>query len=354
MWITSSLTTVITPTAIALGNFDGVHLGHQAVISQILPDGPHRSQWPNREYARPDDCLTAPLTGYSHRNSLGRSPVETAKSSDLSSSKATPTVVTFFPHPQEFFSGRSRPLLTPLAEKAAQISCLGIGQLVLLPFHQELAALSPEAFVEQLLVKRLKAQRISVGKDFCFGKNRAGTIEDLKHLAGQYGVEVLIAPLRLQDTERISSSRIRDALLAGQLSRARALLGRAYSLSGRVVQGQQLGRTLGFPTANLKLPPDKFLPKHGVYSVWVQGVSGTPTQALPGVLNIGVRPTVDGLATTVEVHLLNWSGDLYGKTVNLLLHEYLRPERKFPSLDALKEQIQQDGQAALASLSRPK
>jgi riboflavin kinase/FMN adenylyltransferase len=262
-----------------------------------------------------------------------------------------PTVVTFFPHPQEFFSGQSRPLLTPLAEKAAQISRLGVGQLVLLPFNRELAALSPQAFVDILLIQQLRAQRISVGQDFCFGKHRAGTVEDLKTLAGRHGVDVWVAPLQRQGTERISSSRIREALALGRLATAQALLGRPYSLTGRVVQGQQLGRRLGFPTANLKPPPDKFLPKHGVYSVWVEGVSGSPDRPLPGVLNIGTRPTIEGLTITVEVHLPGWSGDLYGQTLGLVLQDYLRPEQKFPSLDALKDQIQQDCRMALASLA---
>lgn len=350
MWITSSLTTVITPTAIALGNFDGVHLGHQAVIRQALPG--EESAATESDLAPKQVSESPRLKG--HSRWYGPTPASAGSEQGYfyQARTETPTVVTFFPHPQEFFSGQSRPLLTPLEEKAAQISRLGVRQLVLLPFNDDLAALSPEEFVDKLLIQQLKTRRISVGKDFCFGKNRSGTVEDLKRLAGLQGVEVSIAPLRLQGTERISSSRIREALLEGNLDLAHGLLGRPYSLSGRVIQGQKLGRTLGFPTANLKLPADKFLPKHGVYSVWVQGVSGTPEQCLPGVLNIGVRPTVDGLATTVEVHLLNWSGDLYGKTLTLLLHNYLRPEQKFSSLDALKQQIQQDCQAALASLAK--
>ncbi len=344
----------MTPTAIALGNFDGVHLGHQAVIGKVLPENPQPPYAPLHQGEFSGQRLAGSgLTGYSHRQG---GPIKDTKIGDLEvrcSTRAIPTVVTFFPHPQEFFSGQSRPLLTPLAEKAAHIGQLGVKQLVLLPFNHGLADLSPKEFVHDLLIQQLKAQRISVGKDFCFGKNRSGTVEALKQLAADYGVEVCIAPLRLQGTERISSSRIREALKGGHLATVTSLLGRPYSLQGRVIQGQQLGRTLGFPTANLKLPPDKFLPKHGVYSVWVQGVSGTLHQPLPGVLNIGVRPTVDGLTTTVEVHLLNWSGDLYGKTLTLLLHDYLRPEQKFASLEDLKAQIHQDCQAALASLSKP-
>jgi len=343
----------MTPTAIALGNFDGVHLGHQAVIGQVLPEGTKGLPLDSYTCKSAPSLLSSPVKGYSHWHVDRQGASEASNRGIAPSGSAIPTVVTFFPHPQEFFSGQSRPLLTPLEEKTAQISRLGIKQLVLLPFNYDLAALTPQEFVDILLIQQLQAQHISVGKDFCFGKNRSGTVEDLKQLAGRYGVRVAVAPLRLEGTERISSSRIREALQAGQLQTARALLGRSYSICGRVVQGQQLGRTLGFPTANLKLPPDKFLPKHGVYSVWVQGVSGTPNQFLPGVLNIGVRPTVDGSALTVEVHLLAWSGDLYGKTLGLVLHEYLRPEQKFSSLDALKDQIQQDCTLALASLAKP-
>ncbi len=355
------MTTAITPTAIALGNFDGVHLGHQAVIKQVLPDPtpPQLSlQMPldSAVAPGPPPLPATPLQGFSQR--LGLSPEQARSTAGLtryaSRGLATPvpTVMTFFPHPQEFFSGRSRPLLTPLTEKAAQISRLGVGQLVLLPFNAALAELSPEAFVETLLVKQLRAKHISVGKDFCFGKNRQGTVDDLKILAQRYDVTVHVASFVNLGSERISSSRIRAALTEADLTTAESLLGRPYSLSGRVVQGQQLGRVLGFPTANLSVPPDKFLPCYGVYSVWVQGAATIPGQALPGVMNLGLRPTVDGLRPTVEVHLLHWSGDLYGKTLQVFLQHYVRPEQKFESLDALKTQIHQDCQVALTSLTK--
>ncbi len=359
----------MTPTAIALGNFDGVHLGHQAVIRQVLPDGasPARvaplspSTWDHDALAAPRSCHTpgpptVPLRGLSHRLALSPDQVDLdlGPAAPFRSSSPTPipTVLTFFPHPQEFFSGQSRPLLTPLAEKAAHISRLGIGQLVLLPFNQKLAHLSPQEFVETLLVKQLRAQRISVGKDFCFGKNRQGSVEDLRALAQPYGIEVEIAPLISLGEDRISSSRIRTALTQADLATAGALLGRPYALTGRVVQGQQLGRKLGFPTANLSLPADKFLPCEGVYSVWVQGAPPLPDQSLPGVMNLGLRPTVNGLTPTVEVHLLHWSGDLYGQTLQVLLHRYLRPQQKFEGLEQLRGQIQRDCQTALALLSR--
>ncbi|MBE9157546.1 bifunctional riboflavin kinase/FAD synthetase [Nodosilinea sp. LEGE 06152] len=346
MWITSSLTTAITPTAIALGNFDGVHLGHQAVIGAVVPIAGK---------AAPPSSISSDQPGAALRGLSNRQRVQTS----ISPAEATgalvtpvPTVMTFLPHPQEFFSGQARPLLTPLPEKAAQISRLGIEQLVLLPFDQHLANLSPEDFVESLLINQLRVTSISVGKDFCFGKRRQGSVDDLKTLAARHGVQVHIAPLTCLGTERISSSRIRQALATADLETVRALLGRPYSLTGRVVQGQQLGRTLGFPTANLLLPVDKFLPQTGVYSVWVQGATQTPYPLVPAVMNLGTRPTVKGLALTVEVHLLNWTGNLYGKTLDVHLHSFLRPEQKFDSLDDLKAQIQRDCQQALGELAR--
>lgn len=349
MRVTSSLTTVLTPTAVALGNFDGVHRGHQQVIQPILQ---------NSEVTTP---LTPSFTGTgTWVDELGVQIDRAGENcQSLSQTKATglplTTVVTFNPHPQEFFTGQPRTLLTPPDEKAFQMMRLGVEQLVLLPFDQVLANLSPQQFVEEILVRQLQAKRVSVGQDFRFGCQRAGTAVDLQAIAANYGIEVFIVPLHTSEGERISSSIIRQSLLEGEVERANRLLGRPYSLIGEVVQGQQLGRTLGFPTANLSLPPEKFLPRQGVYAVELfihknqktgggaceEGSKGTE-QLLPGVMNIGYRPTVDGTYPTVEVHLLDWLGDLYGKTVTVNLQQFLRSEQKFVSLEALKTQIQAD------------
>lgn len=254
-----------------------------------------------------------------------------------------PTVVTFNPHPQEFFSGQPRALLTPLNEKVLQLKAMGIRQLVLLPFDRELADLSPEAFVKEVLVQQLQAQAISVGVDFRFGRKRAGTAADLQAIAASYGIGVNTVPLCTCADERISSSNIREALQTGNLKRANRLLGRSYTLVGQVVSGQQLGRTIGFPTANLQLPSEKFLPQHGVYAVQVHSPSPSSLHGpLLGVMNIGQRPTVNGITRTVEIHLLDWDGDLYGQTLIVSLEHFLRPEQKFASLEALKTQIQTD------------
>lgn len=314
MQVTSSLANVLTPTAVALGNFDGLHQGHRHVIQHIL----------GGEGDRPSGVLT---------------------------------VVTFNPHPQEFFSGQPRCLLTPIAEKVFWLEALGVQQLVLLPFDRELANLSPVQFVEEILIKGLQAKRISVGLDFCFGQGRAGKAADLQAIAGQQGVEVAIAPLKLLEGTRISSSAIRQALQEGNLEYANYLLGRSYSLVGVVVQGQQLGRKLGFPTANLQLPPEKFLPRTGVYAVQVQVCDrldltlSCDSQLLPGVMNLGHRPTVDGAGLVAEVHLFDWSKDLYGKTLVVRLERFLRSEQKFDSLAALTTQIQTDCEMARSFLA---
>lgn len=353
MWITSSLSTANSPTDIALGNFDGVHLGHQTVIQPIL------SAQPAAKLRQPvvDMNEIALLRGYSDRCSRLLASSGTASSNPSPYSRqglgadALPTVVTFYPHPREFFSGRARPWLTPLSEKAIFMRRLGVEQLVLLPFSRELANLSPPDFVEAILINRLQARHISVGADFRFGRQRAGDVALLAKLATQRGVQVTIVELAQDSGDRISSSRIRQALGVGDMSQAQQLLGRPYCLAGRVVQGQQLGRQLGFPTANLQVLPEKFLPRTGVYSVMVYGVPNQlPQQGVPGVMNLGVRPTVDGQQQTVEVHLLNWQGNLYGCTLTVALVGFLRPEQRFDSLDQLKTQIQADCAAARTAL----
>ncbi|MEG5171876.1 bifunctional riboflavin kinase/FAD synthetase [Microcoleus sp. B3-D7] len=402
MWVTSSCTAALTPTSVALGNFDGLHLGHQQVVQPIL----NRSPGPNSatvfasaenlrsnagtdqnwESEPPATCYNdsaAPPDGAdSGRNYDGLIGQTKAEGNSLSGrdsdgvDRLYGTVVTFDPHPQEFFTGQPKKLLTPLAEKVELLAAMGVEQLVLLPFDRELAALTASEFVEEILVRQLQASRISVGVDFRFGRGRAGTAVDLQSIASGYGIDVALVPLHnCGEGDRISSSAIREGLASGDLPRANQLLGRPYSLVGTVVGGQRLGRTIGFPTANIELPPEKFLPRFGVYAVRVWLKHGwekmkeesssyqreNPKSLIPGtasnlsfvngVMNVGCRPTVDGLQPTVEVHLLDWSGDLYGQTLSASLVEFLRPEQKFASLDALKTQIQADCDIARSLLT---
>jgi riboflavin kinase / FMN adenylyltransferase len=296
--INSSLDRILTPTAIALGNFDGIHRGHLETIEPVL-------KWEDKSTYK--------------------------------------TMVTFDPHPQQYFTGQPRQLLTPHSERAIILEGLGIDQLILLPFDRELVKLSPAEFVDRILDRQIQAKFISVGADFRFGNQRAGAATDLVSLAANLGIPTQIVPLETDGDSRISSSRIRAALLAADLQLTRTLLGRFYSIVGTVVNGQEIGRSIGFPTANLKYPPEKFLPRQGVYCVRVD--TATETQ-LPGVMNIGKRPTVDGVNTTVEVHLLDWEGNLYGQQLIVYLHHFLRSEQKFSDLAALTNQIQADCEAA--------
>ncbi|MCY7386246.1 MAG: bifunctional riboflavin kinase/FAD synthetase [Microcoleus sp. CAN_BIN18] len=409
MWVTSSCNAALTPTSVALGNFDGLHLGHRQVVQPILnrsriPTSGTVSEtdqsWPSNagkdenleseHLATCDNDSAAPLDrAYNRHNFDGSISSQTRDSAGNSLSgrdaaagdRLYSTVVTFDPHPQEFFTGQPKKLLTPLAEKVELLEAMGVEQLVLLPFERELAALTASEFVEEILVRQLQASRISVGLDFRFGRGRAGTAVDLQSIASSYGIDVTLAPLyNCAEGDRISSSAIREGLASGDLTRANKLLGRPYSLVGTVVGGQRLGRTIGFPTANIELPPEKFLPRFGVYAVQVLvsmlskseageikdpsssyewknpqsliGRKASDLSILSGVMNVGCRPTVDGLQLTVEVHLLDWSGDLYGQTLSASLVEYLRPEQKFASLDALKTQIQADCDVARNVLSK--
>ncbi|MEG5047300.1 bifunctional riboflavin kinase/FAD synthetase [Microcoleus sp. B4-C1] len=401
MWVTSSCTAALTPTSVALGNFDGLHLGHRQVVQPILnrSPGPNSAtvfasgqnlrsnvgtdqNWESEHPATcENDSAAPPDRADSHHNFEGligpRAEGNSLSSRDSDGvDRLYSTVVTFDPHPQEFFTGQPKKLLTPLAEKVELLAAMGVEQLVLLPFDRELAALTASEFVEEILVRQLKASRISVGVDFRFGRGRAGTAVDLQSIASGYGIDVALVPLHnCGEGDRISSSAIREGLASGDLTRANQLLGRPYSLVGTVVGGQRLGRTIGFPTANIELPPEKFLPRFGVYAVRVSLkdgwekmkeesssyqrenpkslISGAASNLsfVNGVMNVGCRPTVDGQQPTVEIHLLDWSGDLYGQTLSASLVEFLRPEQKFASLDALKTQIQADCDIARSLLT---
>lgn len=300
MWTTTSLHNALTPTAIALGNFDGIHCGHRQVIEPVLAA---REQAVLRLYA---------------------------------------TVVSFSPHPREFFSKQPLSLLSPFEERIALLEQTGVDQLLVLPFDQELANLSPKDFVQHILIEQLQARHISIGQDFRFGHHRSGTASLLQAIAAEAGVTVTQVSLQTCGGQRISSSAIRQALANGDLQTATQLLGRPYRLIGKVVQGQQIGRTIGFPTANLQLPAAKLVPAQGVYGVRVSGKDLNQGNAVYGVMNIGNRPTVNGLEQTIEVHLLDWQGDLYGQELTVELLEFIRSEQRFPSLDALKAQISAD------------
>ncbi len=290
------------PTALALGSFDGLHAGHIRVIETIT-----------------------------HEVS------------------AIPTVVSFWPHPREILFGEARLRLDLPEEKTTLLEPLGVKQLVLIPFDRSLAKLSPEVFVNQILLKTLQAKSISVGANFRFGKNREGDADTLRNLAMQSGAKVSIVPI-LEDKEgRMSSSRIRSALNKGDLKAAKRLMGRAYTFRGNVVKGKGLGRGIGWPTANLEVDGRKFLPRLGVYAAraWIQGESN-PFQA---VMNLGPQPTVNPTSpSAVEVHLLDEEIDLRETKLKIEPVVRLRGQQKFPNLEALSEQISQDADSARSIL----
>lgn len=280
--------------AITIGNFDGVHLGHQAMLQEL------------KRYAQAKELASV--------------------------------VVLFEPQPIEFFNKTKAPArLMTFRQKAEVLEELGMDAVVCLTFNERLAMMAPEQFVADILVRNIKAKYILVGQDFNFGYQRKGTTDTLKQLSRKYAYEMTEYTLLASQSEKISSTSIRQALSTGQLALAEKLLGRPYQISGRVMHGAKRGRLIGVPTANIRL---KHMPLavRGVFSVEVS----LGSTLYKGVANIGFRPTVDGKAPQLEVHLFDFSGDLYGKRITVLIKHKIRNEKKFESFEALTTQIQQD------------
>ena len=268
---------------------------------------------------------------------------------DGAAAELVPTVVSFWPHPREVLFGETRLRLDLPAEKLHLLQPLGIEQLVLVPFTTELAALSPQAFVEQVLVAQLRAARVAVGENFRFGAGRSGDTASLRELAAAYGITVDVLTMQTDGGERLSSSRIRRALAAADLAQAAHLLGRPYRFGGRVVRGRGLGRELGWPTANLQVDGRKFLPLEGVYAAMASVAGG---DAWPAVMNLGPQPTVDPTApSAVEVHLLGRQLQLEGAELSVEPVALLRHQQRFDSLDGLVAQIGADARQADALLA---
>jgi riboflavin kinase/FMN adenylyltransferase len=286
-----------------IGSFDGVHRGHAAVV-----------------------CQTAVLA---HARGLPS------------------TVVTFEPQPREFLGPEGAPArLTRLREKLCALARLPVERVLVLRFDRHLASLEPHAFVAELLVEDLGVRELVVGDDFRFGRGGAGDHQLLAHAAREHGFGLVRQETFALDGERVSSSRVREALARGDLELPRSLLGRPYCLCGRVVRGASLGRTIGFPTANIALGR-RACPVSGVFAVRVRGVCAG---VLPGMANVGSRPTVDGSEKRLEVHLFDLDQDLYGRHLKVELVEKLRDERRFDSLDSLRAQIARDATAARHAL----
>ena len=297
-----------TPCALTIGNFDGVHLGHQAILDRV------------RQVAQGRDLV--------------------------------PTVMTFEPHPREYFATLNRrPELAPtrisgLRDKLAALACAGIEQVVVEHFNARLAEMSANAFIEDLLVHGLQTRWLLVGEDFRFGHKRSGDIELLREAGMVHGFEVhTLADVTDRQGHRISSSEVRTALAVGDLDRARHLLGQPFHISGHVVHGAKLGRQLGYPTMNLRVAA-RCAARSGIYVVRVLGLGDRP---LAAVASLGVRPTVEDQGRVLlESHLLDETVDAYGKLVRVEFLHKLRDEEKFPDLPSLTAAIADDARQARA------
>jgi riboflavin kinase/FMN adenylyltransferase len=294
------------PCALTIGNFDGVHRGHQALLSHVTA-------------------------------SARRLGLEAA-------------VMTFEPHPREFFARRSGDLskaparIANLRDKLESLSEAGVDRVIVEHFNEHFASMSPREFTEKVLVEGLHVKWLMVGDDFCYGARRAGNVAMLAEAGKEYGFEVHSLPAVLHDATRISSSAVRTALAAGDFDATRALLGHPYSMSGHVIHGAKLGRTLGFPTLNLRVAHRPALA--GIFVVQVHGLAEQP---LPAVASLGVRPTVeDAGRMLLEVHVFDWNQPCYGKLVRVEFLRKLRDEEKYVDLPTLTAAIDRDAQQARA------
>jgi len=285
--------------ALTIGNFDGVHLGHQSILAMLI------------EKARElniDACI-----------------------------------MSFEPLPQEYFAPDTAPArLTRLREKWCALENTGLNQFLCIRFNHWLADLTADEFIQQILVEKLHVRYLVIGDDFRFGKGRTGDFELLKKAGEKYGFEVVNSHSHCLNGERISSTAIRQALANNELQYAAQMLGRPYIICGRVAHGDKRGRTIGFPTANIKLHRHA-TPLSGVYTVTLSGIGN---EVVAGVANIGKRPTVDGEHLQLEVHLFNFNKNIYGEQVCVEFKHKLREEKRFDSFELLKEQIIKDSEQA--------
>jgi riboflavin kinase/FMN adenylyltransferase len=295
-------------SVVTIGNFDGVHLGHQCVLDALKTQAKQRG---------------------------------------------LPSVVMVFePFPIEFFSPQQAPVrLMNLREKVRALADAGVEYLVCMTFNAAFSAMSAHDFAQQILYQGLNAKHLVIGDDFRFGHQREGDFGFLSAWGAQTGCQVRAMPTYSMNGERVSSTRVRDVLAQPDLASAQAMMGREFRFEGRVIHGQKLGRTLGFPTLNLN-PKRLQMPVRGVFAVRVAGLVEQPW---PGVANMGVRPTVQGQRPSIEVHLFDWQKMVYGAHVEVRLQAFIRPEMKFSGLPALQAQIAEDARQArqLLKLSNP-
>ena len=285
-------------TVLTLGTFDGVHIGHNAILDKIC---------------------------------------KASEKENLES-----VILTFFPHPRLIVSNNyDIKLLNTMNEKAGLLEKVGIQNFIVHPFDKTFSELSPREFVTQVLIEKLNIQKIIIGHDHKFGKDRAADFNDLINFGKEFGFEVEEISAQQINEVSVSSTRIRNSLLEGNVSLAKDYLGYPYVLTGNVVKGNQLGRTINFPTANIEIPEEyKLIPKNGVYIV----TANVSNQTVFGMMNIGVKPTLGENKLSIEVHLLDFDKDIYNQKIQVNLLERLRDEQKFESFEALKSQLEKDKQ----------
>ncbi len=279
------------------GTFDGVHFGHQTILKRVT---------------------------------------QIAKKNNGES-----VLITYWPHPRLVLypDDTDLKLLNTFEEKAELIREQGIDHLLRIPFTKEFSKLSSEEFIQNILVHSISTKKLVIGYDHRFGNNREGRFEQLKANSAKYGFEVEEIPKQEIEHVGVSSTKIRQALFAGEVDKACDLLGKEYTVSGRVVKGEKIGRMIGFPTANLEVDAEhKLIPADGAYAVTAQ----IQSKEYKAMLNIGIRPTVGGTSKTIEVHIFDFNDDLYGENVKVSFRKRLRAEKKFPDVEALKEQLTED------------
>lgn len=288
------------------GTFDGVHLGHQKILNRLS---------------------------------------EVAKNINGES-----VVITFHPHPRMVVSldASELRLLSTIDEKIELLEKQGVDNLIIIPFTREFSELTSSEFIQKILIEKIGTKKLVIGYDHRFGKNREGGFDYLKENSQQFGFEIEEIPRQEIDSLTISSTKIRNALLEGDVNTANDLLGRKYSFRGLVAKGRQLGRTIGFPTANVQVPETyKLIPGDGVYAVKVE----VRNEYHFGMMNIGMRPTVNGIGRTQEVNIFDFNDDIYGEKIKVEIIDFIRKEQKFNGLDELKNQINLDKQATLNILN---
>lgn len=288
----------------ALGNFDGIHLGHKEIIENV------------KKLAKKNKSYSG--------------------------------VIVFEPHPRKFFmKDKNNFYLSDIKTKKYLLESLGLDSCIVLEFNEKLAKQNPEKFVEEIIFKKIKPSHLIVGYDFRFGNKRSGNSDDLLRLCSKYNISVSIVDKQLKDGTVLSSSIVRDLIQEGDFKKAELLLGHKWLIKGKVIEGDKRGREIGFPTANLNV--DEIIQlKFGVYAVEVI----FDGKSYKGVSNYGIRPTFDGENILLETHLLDFSGDLYGKDIIVSFVKFLREERKFEGINSLKDQIKKDSEEALNILSK--